>query len=43
MNQEIEWQIEKEFDDFKTRLQNMFPDLESWKIRDVLEPLVRMM
>ena len=43
MDPEIEWQIEMDFDDFKTKLQDMFPDLETWEIRDVLEPLVRMM
>ena len=43
MDPEIEWQIEMEFDDFKTKLQDMFSDLETWEIRDVLEPLVRMM
>ena len=40
---EIEWEIESEFDTFKEKLFNMFPDLESWQIRDILEPLVRMM
>ena len=43
INYEIEWDIENEFNIFKQKLYDMFPDLEPWQIRDILEPLVRMM